>query len=255
MESDFKMGRIATLLLVASAAASAVTVTEVDSPASKGSAEPSLAQGADGRVYLSWIEAKRGGTYVLKFATWEESRWSEPRTIAEGKDWFVNWADFPSMAALEDGTLAADWLQTLGQGGMAYGVRVVCSKDGGKTWGAPFWLHRDESATEHGFATLVPLGDRFGAGWLDGRGMADGGPMTLRSTTFDAEGNLGEEVLVDGRVCECCCTGAAPIDGGLCAVWRGRSGEEVRDVLFGKSEAGKWTTPQAVRIDGWKRPG
>ena len=31
--------------------------------------------------------------------------------------------------------------------------------------------------------------------------------------------------------------------------------EEVRDVLFGKSEAGKWTTPQAVRVDGWKRPG
>lgn len=247
--------RIAILLFVASAAASAFTVTEVDSPSSKGSAEPSLAQGADGRVYLSWIEAKRGGMYVLRFASWEGEGWSEAWTVSEGKDWFVNWADFPSMAALGDGTLAAHWLQTLGQGGMAYGVRVACSKDGGKTWGAPFWLHRDESATEHGFATLVPLGDRFGAVWLDGRGLADGGPMTLRSATFDAEGSLGEEVLVDGRVCECCCTGAAALDGALCVVWRGRSEEEVRDVLFSRCDAGEWTTPRPVRDDGWKRPG
>ncbi len=248
--------RIFCILLLAFASASAITVSEVTSPAAAGSAEPSLAQGADGRVYLSWIEAKRGGAYVLRFATWEGEAWSETRTIAEGADWFVNWADFPSMAALEDGTLAAHWLQSLGQGGMAYGVRVACSRDGGKTWGAPFWLHRDESATEHGFASLVPLArDRFGAVWLDGRGMADGGPMTLRSTTFDAEGKLGEEVLVDPRVCECCCTGGAAVDGDLVAVWRGRSAEEVRDVLSARVEDGKWTTPRAVRDDGWKRPG
>lgn len=245
------MRHAVVLLLAVSAAAE---VAEVESPALQGSAQPALAQGADGRVYLSWIEAKRGPAYRLRFAVWEGEAWSEARTIAEGENWFVNWADFPSMAALSDGTLAAHWLEKIGTKAFAYGVRVACSKDGGRTWGAPFWLHRDESATEHGFASLVPLGDRFGAVWLDGRRTASGGTMALLSTTFDAEGKLGEETLVDGRVCECCCTGAAVVEDSLCAVWRGRSQDEVRDVLFARIEGARWTTGRAVRDDGWKRP-
>ena len=49
--------------------------------------------------------------HALRFASRPAGGvWSEPRTIAQGKDWFVNWADFPALAAFGDGALAAHWL-------------------------------------------------------------------------------------------------------------------------------------------------
>ena len=50
--------------------------------------------------------------------------WSAPETVAAGKDWFVNWADFPSVAVLPDGALFAHWLRKSGPANHAYDVRV-----------------------------------------------------------------------------------------------------------------------------------
>jgi hypothetical protein len=49
------------------------------------------------------------GRFSLRFALKKGDGWSAPRVIAEGANWFVNWADFPSMVALP----TARWLLTL----------------------------------------------------------------------------------------------------------------------------------------------
>src|SRR5262245_64958969 len=87
-----------------------VSFTEITSPAATGSGEPNLTVASDGRVFLSWIESTDKASF-LKFASLgANNQWSGPQTIAQGDNWFVNWADFPSMIALPDGSLAAHWL-------------------------------------------------------------------------------------------------------------------------------------------------
>jgi hypothetical protein len=167
-------------------------VRELPSPAGQGSGQPNLAVSPDGRVYLSWIERLGEGRFSLRFATREGDGWSTPKVIAEGSNWFVNWADFPSMVALPDGSLAAHWLVKSGPETFDYDVNISRSFDGGKSWGKPFVPHRDGVKAEHGFVSMFAAKDgSLAAVWLDGREMkadpndAHGhghGNMTLRWT-------------------------------------------------------------------------
>jgi hypothetical protein len=79
--------------------------------------------------------------------------------------------------------------------------------------------------------------------------------MGLRFTTVDARGELGPEVLLDERVCDCCQTGAARSGASLVAVYRDRSAEEVRDIAWVRSAGDAWSTPAIVGGDGWKIEG
>ena len=148
---------------------------ELPVPAGAGSAEPFLHAGPDGAVLLSWIEPMPDSAgHALRLSFLEGDAWTAPRTVAEGDDWFVNWADFPSVHRLADGTLAAHWLQRNGPGTYAYGVRISLSRDGGATWSTPITPHRDSTETEHGFVSLWVAGpERVGVAWLDGRHTAE----------------------------------------------------------------------------------
>ena len=64
---------------------------ELELEAGPGSAEPHLAVGADGTVLLSYLEPTQNGT-ALRFSQLNKNRWSEPKTVATGEDWMVNWA-------------------------------------------------------------------------------------------------------------------------------------------------------------------
>lgn len=228
----------------------------------RGCKYPRVVRGADGGVYVSWIRALSRRRHALEFARFDGAAFSEIRTVAEGEDWFVNWADFPSLTAARDGTLAAHWLERNGKGTYSYGIRVACSTDTGATWHAPFWLHEDRQPAEHGFATIVPAGDGGGGGtgsfqavWLDGRDLAKKGTMTLRTRRFDANGPLSEDVQLDDRVCECCATDAGFSGGNLIAVYRDSTAAGVRDISFVRRAGGKWTAAAPCAADGWQNPG
>jgi hypothetical protein len=189
------------------------------------------------------------------------------------------------MAVLPDGTLAAHWLEKSGDRSYDYDVRVALSRDGGTTWTDDIIPHRDGVHAEHGFVSMFPLPAGNGAGngdadrvagaagnrstdllglvWLDGRETVHNEPMTLRFTTLDATGRLGEEVVLDASVCDCCQTGAARTSDGLVVVYRGRTDDEVRDIrvvrrgLEGAAPdpapggwAG-WSEPRTIHDDGW----
>ena len=231
-------------------------VTSLVSPTGPGSGEPFLALGHDGLVYLSWLEPA-DSAHALKFATFDGSQWSAARTIREGRDFFVNWADFPSIKVLDDGRLAAHWLQRTGTGTYAYGVRVAQSSDGGSTWSGALIPHRDSSDTEHGFVTLWPEGAGLGAVWLDGRKYNEAGhsptnEMMVVSTTIAPDGQLGAETALDERACDCCQTAVAITSKGPIVTYRDRSPDEIRDIYVVRRVNGRWTAPAPVHADGWK---
>lgn len=243
----------------AGAGAEPLSVAALPSPAGPGSAEPNLATGADGRIYMSWLEPAGDSAHALRFAVLEGGEWSDARTIARGADWFVNWADFPSIVELPDGRLAAHYLQRnpRAEVGYHYDVRIVQSSDGGATWGEPVAPHRDGVPAEHGFVSLFHAGgDSLGAVWLDGRKSSDefGGTheMTLRYTSLAADGSAGEELEIDGRICDCCQTSVALTSGGPIAVYRDRTPSEIRDIYVARVVDGAWTAGRPVHDDNWE---
>lgn len=226
------------------------------------SGEPNLYAAADGRVYLSWIEAAGEKRRALRFAVRTGDRWSEPHTITEGENLFVNWADFPSLVALADGALVAHWLVKSSNDAHAYDINVARSTDSGKTWGKPILPHRDGTKTEHGFVSMLPWSSgQVGAIWLDGRNFKESShdskesstnEMTLRHTTIDAGGQISKDVLLDPRVCDCCQTSAALTSEGAIVVYRDRSEKEIRDISFVRFSKGRWTEPKSLSADGWE---
>jgi hypothetical protein len=225
-------------------------IERLASPTGANSAQPQLSTSSRG-VLLSWIERKEDSA-TLKFSERTRAGWSEVRTVAAGTDWFVNWADVPSVVRLADGSLAAHWLQKSGPDTYAYDVRLAYSKDDGQTWSASFTPHHDGTQTEHGFASLFQMpGAGLGLIWLDGRSKE---AMSVRFGSFDTAWNQKAEMPVDLRVCDCCPTAAAVTSEGVIIAFRDRSDDEIRDIAVSRLENGRWTEPRPVHADGWKIP-
>src|SRR5687767_13127764 len=123
------------------AASQTLTPQPITTPAAANSAQPHLSVSNRG-VLVSWIE-RSGDRATLKFAERSATGWTAARTIASGRDWFVNWADVPSVLRLPSGVLVAHWLQKSGPSTYAYDVRLSHSTDDGKTWSASYLAHHE----------------------------------------------------------------------------------------------------------------
>lgn len=255
---------LAALFLLAGPAP-APAVSAWDLPAPPTSAQPNLSLAPDGDLLLSWTERLPAGGHRLAFARHDgKTGWSPTRTVAEGQDWFVNWADFPALQMLPDGSLWAHTLVKNGKATYAYDVRLQHSLDGGRSWKPTQAVHEDGTPTEHGFAALWPQGrDRLGIAWLDGRNTGGGhdahahggsGAMTLRAAVFGRDGaKLAEEEL-DAGACDCCQTDSAASAGGVLLAYRDRTAAEVRDIAVARFDGKAWNRPVMVHADGWVMP-
>lgn len=230
-------------------------------PAAVGSMGPNLGTGPDGTVVLSWMEPDSDG-HVLRYSVLASSGWGAAHTVVRGDNWFVNWADFPSVVPLSGSLWAAHWLRSQPAGGYAYDVMISLSEDAGETWSEPFMPHTDGTPTEHGFVTLYPDGDGLGLVWLDGRKMVNefdindvtSSGMTLRAATFGKDQLPVREVLVDDLICDCCQTDIALSGFGPVAVYRNRTTEEIRDIYVARRVYGEWQDGMRVSADDWKIP-
>lgn len=193
----------------------------LSSPADSVSAEPYLFTDKNGLVYLSWIEKTKEKS-LLKFSVYNNEQWSEPTVISSGDNWFVNWADYPLVAADGAKNMMAHYLEKSEKGTYTYDVKITTSADEGKTWSAAKILHDDSKKAEHGFVSMIPYGDNYFVSWLDGRnsvmengeGHSEGhhGQMTIRGAVIDKQGNKSNEWELDNRVCDCCQTAATNTD-------------------------------------------
>ena len=234
----------------------------LQTPSAQGSMAPNLVMGADGSVVLSWIEPDADDD-ALRFAVFEGGNWSDPRTVVSGSNWFVNWADFPSVVPISKSQWAAHWLVRRAAGGYAYDINAAISDDSGKTWSEPFTPHTDGTDTEHGFVTFFPDRDGVGMVWLDGRKMVNeydhndvgASGMTLRAATFGADLAPTGETLIDDLICDCCQTDVAITSQGPVAVYRDRTVEERRDIYLSRFVDGKWQDGKPAGDDNWEIPG
>ncbi|MBI2829259.1 MAG: exo-alpha-sialidase [Acidobacteria bacterium] len=234
-----------------------VTVQRVASPAGANTSEPQMSVSERG-ILLSWIE-RLATTTSLKFTERTASGWTAPITAVSGVDWFLSYADVPSVQRLADGTLVAQWLQTTDPVIEAYDLRLAYSKDNGKAWAPSFVPHHDGTRSQHGFASLVEMaGGQLGIVWLDGRNSTfdpddpESGTMMLRFAAFDANWKQTADIEIDHRVCECCSTTAVVTSDGVLAGFRDRDDQEVRDMGVSRLEGGRWTPTTLVSQDNWR---
>lgn len=226
-------------------------------PASGGSAQPQLTSSSRSLI-LSWLE-QTGATATLKFAERTAAGWSQARTVTSGDDWFLSWADVPSVVRLSNGTLVASWYPATDPFIEAYDIRLSYSRDDGTTWARPFTPHHDGTKTQHGFVSLFELPDAtLGLVWLDGRDQElksaepAGADMGLYFARYDAEWKQTAESPVNARVCECCPTATAVTDDGVVTAFRDRSPREIRDINLTRLENGSWTPARPIHVDGWE---
>lgn len=269
MRSGSLVGAVALAVSVTAAVAQEplfASLVELDPPVAVGAREPSLSTRPDGRVLMSWTEPSAGG-FAFRVASGDATGWSEPATVTEGQDLFVNWADFPSAVALADGTLAAQWLRMNGDSTYAYDVEIALSRDDGRSWGTTLVPHRDGTERQHGFVSLLPVApDRLLAAWLDGReydatdSFASGDEATdvmqLRSTFIGTDGTMADETLLDARTCTCCQTSVTMTGNGtVLLAYRDRTEDEIRDISVLRMVDSVWSQPVTVSVDGWRIAG
>jgi hypothetical protein len=235
----------------------------LQSPATDSCGQPYLVTGKNGLLYLSWIE-KKGSTYQLKFSTFNEEVWTQPVSIAEGVNWFVNWADYPVIASNGDNHLLAHFLEKSDSGAYTYDIKYLISADKGKTWNKPRLLNEDGKKAEHGFVSVIPYEEKYFASWLDGRNAADAsssgheghhGQMSLRAALINKEGKKEKEWELDNRVCDCCQTSISMGKDGPIVIYRDRSEEEIRDMSLVRMVSGEWSKPSVIYADNWKIEG
>jgi hypothetical protein len=241
-----------------------ITVTVLQVPTASGSMAPSLTRHPGGDLVLDWMEPAGDG-YALRYARSSGGTWTSASTIASGTDWFVNWADFPSVSIAANGRWTAHWLQMEDVGTYSYGIRVVGSSDDGRSWDAPVTPHRDGTPTEHGFVSHYNTEAGVGLIWLDGRETlapeapvdGDSGEdgvsgMTLRHAILSDDGMLTDELQLDGLTCDCCQTDVAMTPDGPIVAYRDRTEAEIRDIYVVRHTADGWTEPVAVHNDDWE---
>ncbi len=223
------------------------------SPSAANSGEPHLAVAPDGTVVMSWLEPAGEESHAFRLATLQGETWSAATTIAEGNNWFVNWADYPSVVPMTQSEWAAHWLVKSADHSYAHDVALARSSDGGKTWSEPMAPHRDGTKTEHGFASLFPWNGGIGAIWLDARkSTRDASAMTLRFARLSYSGEILDEGEIDDLVCDCCMTDVALATDGPVVVYRDRTRDEIRDHLVRRWDGSKWAEPIKLGDDNWK---
>ena len=234
-----------------------LSVLPMESPTGADSGEPFLSLSGD-TVIMSWLGRSDAGVRQMRFARYVDGDWDEPTVVTTSERLLVNVADFPSVVTGADGMLWAHWLERDAEG-FGYGVRVSHSGDGGATWAEPWTPHTDDTPTEHGFVSTVPMGGGVGLVWLDGRAFAmpqDGSSPANETALYfravGAGGPAGPETPLDGRVCDCCQTDVAVTSSGPVLVYRDRSPEEIRDIRVTRYENGSWDEGRPVHEDGWE---
>lgn len=233
----------------------------LEAPTSGIAQEPHLAV-SGGSLLMSWMVPTASQTLV-QFARFDDLGWSNPITVGQGEDLFVNWADFPTVAAFGDNGIALNWLRRASRRGYGYHVELSLSNDMGESWSDPIIPYSDRSNQQHGFVTMSGAPDgALDLLWLDARGYGKIGllgasdSVQLRATRIDAEGRIESESVVDTRTCSCCQTSSARLgDGSLIVAYRDRSETEIRDISVSRKLAGAWLDPVTVHPDGWEISG
>jgi len=243
-------------LIVFSCTTKEVLVEEIPFSYENSNAQPSLVS-KNGSLSLSWISSNAKKEAMLNFSQYKNGRWIEPKKIATGSDWFVNWADFPAHSINGD-LILSSYLKKSASGAYTYDVIMSLQKLSGEKIKEDFILHTDGIKAEHGFVSIIPNDSKgFFVTWLDGRNTIEkeleghNKPMTIRFAEINKIGDIENESEIDSATCDCCQTSIAATNKGPVVIYRDRSKKEVRDIYIARKINGVWESPEPVNEDGW----
>ena len=241
-----------------------VAVQDIPFPGGEGTSLPSLS--SDGNtLILSWVATPTDSLAQFHFASLgADGKWSSPEQVAEGSNWFVNWADYPALVQ-NKGSLLAYHLQKSSPGKFSYDILMHALPKGQTTWVGGLPLHRDSTQTEHGFVSATAYSDSsFLVSWLDGRNTGGGGheghdmhsgAMSIRAAEVTLQGKVLWDSQLDDKTCDCCQTSTAITSQGPVVVYRNRSDQEIRDIAITRLVDGNWTEPSIIHADNWEISG
>lgn len=237
-------------------------VEELEFAAGEGASLPVLFSGSD--LLISWVSKPSDSLAVLSYARLKDGAWTQPEPITQGKNWFVNWADFPTIVE-NQGSLLSHILQKSAPATFSYDVKLSVLPKGQTGWINGLPLHTDATQTEHGFVSAIAYTDSsFLVSWLDGRNTGGSshdhsghgtGAMSIRAAEVSQDGRVLWDELLDAKTCDCCQTSSALTALGPVVVYRNRSDKEIRDIAITRLVEGKWTEPSVIHPDGWEIAG
>ncbi len=225
---------------------------------------PALISNSAGELYLSEVETQ-DKVNLLSLSKIKGEEVVLTRLIAAGEDWFVNWADYPSVQIFPDGdNIFLHWLEKSGEGTYDYDIKFKIYTVSADSSSQAFKLNDSETHGEYGFVSSTPYKDGIQLVWLDGRNSkheegfhneeshSNGKhpAMSLRSSFLKSDGSLSPSVELDPRVCDCCQTAVVSDGDKLYVQYRDRSDTEVRDISMVTFDE-KWSEPQEFSKDDW----
>ena len=247
---------IISFLSIFSCTSKDVNIEEISFLHNNSNAQPSLVSN-DGSLSLTWISSNKDEKATLNFSQLKDGEWSIPLEVANGSDWFVNWADFPTHAISGD-LILTSYLEKSASGTYTYDVVLSLQKLSGEKVKEDFVLNTDGIKAEHGFVSIVAKDNEgFNVTWLDGRNTVENDPdgnhkpMTIRFAEITTSGDIINEIELDSSACDCCQTSITYTDKGPLVVYRDRSEKEVRDIYITRNVNDIWETPIPVHNDGW----
>ena len=245
-----------SLLMLFSCSSNDIIIEEISFIYENNNAQPSLVSN-NGNLSLTWISSDEDMNSILNFRQFKNDGWSNTLSLAEGSDWFVNWADFPTHAISGDQVLTS-YLKKSASGTYTYDVFLSLHKLSGEKVKEDFILNTDGFKAEHGFVSIASNDNEgFLVTWLDGRNTVkkdekgNHKPMTIRFAEITNAGDIINETELDSSVCDCCQTSMTYTNKGPIVVYRDRSEEEVRDIYFTRNINEVWESPIPVHNDGW----
>jgi len=238
-------------LIAASDFAQTFTADPLPNPSGNGGLQANWSAAPRGGAILSWIEPSSAGLYKLSYALLQDSKWSEPRTVATNRHFFRHPAELPEVMQLSETFWMAHWVEMPQESSEAEFIYVSSSTDG-VHWTQPLMAHQDRRPVEHGLVSMIESGkNEASLFWLE-TPKGEDGPAYLMRTVVSATGKEIKEEPLDMDVCSCCSTAVANTAKGLLAVYRDHTPADIRDISVIRLDNGRWTKPKNVHADNWK---
>jgi hypothetical protein len=221
----------------------------------------SAAYAPDGALWIVGLGEQ--GRLMLRSSTDTGRTWGAPQYPDIGDDRVASDGESrPKLAFGPQGWVVVAWTQPLSRPYTGE-IRMICSSDGGRTFGAPFTVHQDRQIITHRFESVqFDARGRLHVLWIDKRdtelarsaGQPWRGAAVYRTVSLDGGRSFGPDTLLAAHSCECCRIALAPApDGGLVALWRHVFEPNLRDHAF--MQVGDLQPPRGVPVrashDGW----
>ena len=235
-------------------------------------AEPAIATGPDGTIYVAWVEHRANREADVMLARVEPTGKSSeaPVRVNPNAGKATAWrGDPPTLAVSRNGTVYVGWTARVEpDSSHATDIYLSSSNDGGRTLAAPVKVNDDRRPAVHGMHSLALADDgRIYLAWLDERNVmqphasekAEGHHMESNREVFMTSSTDGgrtflpnQKVAVDA--CPCCKTAIATApDHRVYLSWRQVLPGNFRHIAVTSSgDAGKtFSQPQIVSDDRW----